>query len=55
MSVLAVRREGRAYRTGLRDLALRFGDALLLFGPRERLFVLGEEPDFVVLTQAVQQ
>ena len=55
LSVLAVRREGRAYRTGLRDLALRFGDALLLFGPRERLFVLGEEPDFVVLTQAVQQ
>jgi di/tricarboxylate transporter len=55
LSVLAVWREGRAYRSNLRDMALRFGDALLLYGPRERLRVLGTEPDFLVLTEAAQE
>ncbi|MGD9317066.1 MAG: SLC13 family permease [Anaerolineae bacterium] len=55
LSVLAIWREGRAYRSELRDMALRFGDALLLYGPRERLRVLGEEPDFLVLTEAAQE
>lgn len=54
LSVLAIWREGRAHRTGVRDLALRFGDALLLYGPRDRLHVLGREPDLVVLTEAAQ-
>jgi di/tricarboxylate transporter len=36
-------------------MALRFGDALLLYGPREKLRVLGQEPDFLVLTQAAQE
>ena len=55
LSVLAVWRQGRAYRSGLRDMALRFGDALLLYGRRERLQVLGEEPDFLVLTEEAQE
>jgi di/tricarboxylate transporter len=55
LSVLAVWRQGRAYRSNLRDMALRFGDALLLYGPRERLRMLGEEPDFLVLTEAAQE
>jgi di/tricarboxylate transporter len=55
LSVLAIWREGRAIRTGVRDLALRFGDALLLYGPRERLRVLGQEPDVVVLTETGQE
>jgi di/tricarboxylate transporter len=55
LSVLAIWREGRAHRTGVRDLALRFGDALLLYGARERLRVLGREPDLVVLTEAAQE
>ncbi len=55
LSVLAIWREGRAYRSNLRDMALRFGDALLLYGPRERLRVLGMEPDFLVLTEAAQE
>jgi len=54
LSVLAIWREGLAYRTNLRDMALRFGDALLLYGPRDRLRMLGEEPDFLVLTEADQ-
>jgi di/tricarboxylate transporter len=55
LSVLAIWREGRAYRSNLRDMALRFGDALLLYGRRERLRMLGEEPDFLVLTEAAQE
>jgi di/tricarboxylate transporter len=55
LSVLAVWRGGRPYRTNLGDMPLRLGDALLLYGPRERLRVLGREPDFIVLTEAVQE
>jgi di/tricarboxylate transporter len=54
LSVLAIWREGTAYRTDLRDMALRFGDALLLFGSRERIRMLGAEPDFLVLTEEAQ-
>jgi len=36
-------------------MALRFGDALLLYGLREKLKVLGSEPDFLVLTESVQE
>ena len=55
LSVLAIWRQGRAYRSNLRDMPLRFGDALLLYGRRERLRVLGAEPDFLVLTEAAQE
>jgi len=55
LSVLAIWREGEAYRSDLRDMALRFGDALLLYGPREQLQVLGLEADFLVLTEAAQE
>lgn len=49
MTVLALWRGGRQRRTGLADLPLQFGDALLLQGPRERLPVLQTEPDLIVL------
>jgi di/tricarboxylate transporter len=55
ISVVAIWREGRAYRSNLRDMPLRFGDAVLVFGPRERLRRLGSEPDFLVLTEAAQE
>jgi di/tricarboxylate transporter len=55
LTVLAIWREGRAYRSNLRDMALRFGDALLLYGPRNKLRILGSEPDFLVLTEEVQE
>jgi di/tricarboxylate transporter len=55
LRVLAIQREGRSIRSNLRDTALRFGDALLLFGPREKQVVLGAEPDFLVLTEAAQR
>lgn len=55
LTVLAVWRKGKVIRTGLRDLQLQLGDALLLFGPWKKLEVLGREPDFVVLTEKVQE
>jgi di/tricarboxylate transporter len=55
LSVLAIWREGRIYRSDLRDKPLRLGDALLLFGPRKHLHMLGREPDFLVLTEEAQE
>ncbi len=55
LNVLAIWREGRAYHSNLRDMALRFGDAFLLYGSRDRLKVLGSEPDFLVLTEEAQE
>jgi di/tricarboxylate transporter len=55
LSVLAIWREGQAYRTNLRDMALRFGDALLLYGRRDRLQLLDDEPEFLVLTESAQE
>ncbi|MFV1949931.1 MAG: SLC13 family permease [Anaerolineales bacterium] len=51
LTILAIWREGRAYRSHLRDFKLRLGDALLLFGPRRRLRMFGTEPDFLVLSE----
>jgi di/tricarboxylate transporter len=55
LNVLALWRKGRAYRSNLRDMELRFGDALLLLGPRAKLQLLGREPDIIVLTQTAQE
>lgn len=55
VSVLAIWRGDRAYRTGLGDIPLNFGDALLCYGPREKFEIMAREQDFVVLTTEVQQ
>lgn len=55
LTVLAVWRQGSVIRTGLRDLQLQLGDALLLFGSWKKLEVLGRDPDFVVLTENMQE
>ncbi|MCK4898859.1 MAG: hypothetical protein KAS38_08775, partial [Anaerolineales bacterium] len=55
LSVLAVWRGGRPYRSQIRDMQLRFGDALLLHGLRDSFKVLGAEPDFLVLAEEAQQ
>ncbi len=49
LSVLAVLRDSRPRRTGLADLPLRFGDTLLVQGPRHNFQILGREADYVVL------
>ncbi len=55
LNVLSVWRQGEALFSDLPDLPLRFGDALLLFGPRQKLQLLGREPDFIVLREIVQE
>ena len=55
LTVLAVWRKGGLKRTGLRDFQLQLGDALLLFGDWKRLALLGREPDFLVLTENIQE
>jgi di/tricarboxylate transporter len=54
LTVLAVWREGKAVYRGIRDLPLRLGDAILTHGSREKLKLLGREPDFLVLTESAQ-
>lgn len=55
LSLLAIWRGGRAYRSDLREMTVEPGDALLLYGPRERLRQLGVDPDYLVLTAAAQE
>jgi di/tricarboxylate transporter len=55
LNVLAIWHQGRPYRSDLRDMALRLGDALLLYGPREKLNLLSQEPDFLVLNGETRQ
>lgn len=55
LNVLAIWRGGRAYRTNLRDMELRFGDALLLLGPWDRLRLLADTADFIVLAEELQE
>ena len=55
LTVMAVWRKGKAYHDDLRDMALEFGDALLLYGPWAKLNLLGREPDFLVLTETAQE
>ena len=55
LTVIALWRKGRAFRSDLRDLDLQFGDSLLLQGPRNKLKLLGQESDFIVLTEMAQE
>jgi di/tricarboxylate transporter len=49
LNVVGIYRAGRPMRTGLSDLTLQFGDALLLHGPRRQVQLLSTEPDLIVL------
>ncbi len=51
LTAVALWRAGRSIRTDLGKLPLQFGDALLVHGPRDRIHVLQEEVDFIVLQQ----
>ena len=54
VSLLADSRRGATIDTDRRDLRIRFGDALLLFGPQKKLSALAHEPDFLALTESAQ-
>lgn len=49
LNVIAIWRRGVPIRTGLAEVRLDFGDALLLQGPRDRLEVLRADPDLILL------
>ncbi len=51
LQVLALWREGSPIHRRLADLRLRFGDALLLHGPLDKIHLLAEDRDFLVLSQ----
>jgi di/tricarboxylate transporter len=53
ISVLAIWRKGSAYRSGLQDMPLQFGDALLVYGQRRKLEALSRDPNFIVLDETV--
>ncbi len=55
VTVLAIWREGRAHRTNIHNLPLRFGDSLLLYGRRDLLELMAEDADFIMLTEMVKQ
>ena len=54
LQVLAIWREGQPLHEGLPDLRLRIGDALLLQGPDAKIRLLASDPDFLVLSPALQ-
>ncbi len=51
VSILAIWRNGEVYRSGLRHMELLPGDAFLLYGDRNKLALLVEHPDFLVVTE----
>ncbi len=55
VSVLAIWRGDRVYRTSLNEISLNFGDALLCYGPLDRFELIARDRDFVVLKSEVQE
>lgn len=51
MTVLAIWRRDEEIIINFADVPLQFGDALLLQGPREKLAVMRDDPDLIVLMQ----
>ncbi len=54
LQVLAIWREGHPLTGNLARRTLRFGDALLLQGPREKIALFAKNPNFVLLTEVVE-
>lgn len=55
LNVLAIWRKGQAHRTGLQDMPLQFGDALLVYGQRRNLEAVARDPNFLVLDTAATE
>lgn len=55
VTVLAVWRGERAFRTGIGELTLQHGDALLCYGTVENLRAMAREREFVVLKMDLQE
>lgn len=55
LTVMAIWREAESFTTNLRNMKLKFGDALLVYGPREKQALLAKESDFLVLTDVERE
>ena len=55
LEVVAVWRNGEPIRTNLEKLVMKIGDALLLLGPREKLRLIDNDPDYLLLTPPGQR
>ncbi len=55
LTVIAIWREGKVHRTNLHNIPLRFGEALLLYGKREKIELLSADSDMLVLTESKQK
>lgn len=55
LSVVAIWREGRPRRVGVGTMPLQGGDAMLVLGPIVSAQLLQSEPDFIVLSDTVEQ
>ncbi|CAN5320138.1 SLC13 family permease [soil metagenome] len=55
LTVLAIWRAEDEFFINLADIPLQFGDAILLQGSREKLAVLGDDPDLIVLMSKEDQ
>jgi di/tricarboxylate transporter len=55
LELVAIWRNGEAIRSNLDQLILQLGDALLLLGPRQKLQLLDENSDFLLLTPVGQR
>jgi di/tricarboxylate transporter len=52
LQVLAIWRQGTVLNGPIGDISLRFGDALLMQGPRENIEALDQDPNFLILEEA---
>lgn len=50
LTVLAIWGGGKVYRTNLNNVPLRFGEALLLYGKKDKIELISSEADFILLT-----
>jgi di/tricarboxylate transporter len=55
LELSAILRSGETYRSDLESMELQFGDALLLVGPRQKLVLLNDDPNLLVLTPVSTQ
>jgi di/tricarboxylate transporter len=52
LELVAVSRSGETLRSDLNQLQLEFGDAFVLLGPRNKIGVFSNNPDFITMTPA---
>jgi di/tricarboxylate transporter len=55
LTVLALWREGKTLRTNIHLIPLRYGEAMLIYGKREKIAMLGSETDFILLTETMEK